>query len=347
MTSAPRQDIVLGRADLARLMPMHMVVDGDGVILGAGPTLERLRAPEPVEGTRIFDLFLVRRPHGARTMQDLAARGGRRLDLELRTAPHTLLKGHFVTDWQGLFVFDLSFGIMVNDAVSAYGLTATDFAPTSLAVEMLYLLEANAAAMSESRDLNRRLHEAKAAAERLARTDALTGLCNRRGMEAAIVELAARNVPFGLLHVDLDFFKAVNDTLGHAAGDHVLTQVARILEAETRKVDLVIRLGGDEFAIICRNMLDRDRLAALATRIIATLEAPIPFDGQVCRVSVSIGVTTSDLYACPDVAGMLRDADIALYRSKEAGRSRATFFERGDRQELRADGRRRPGSGPG
>jgi diguanylate cyclase (GGDEF)-like protein len=212
---------------------------------------------------------------------------------------------------------------------------------------MLYLVEANAAAMSETRDLIRRLNEAKAAAERLARTDALTGLGNRRGMDTAIADLAARGVPFSLLHVDLDYFKAVNDTLGHAAGDQVLTEVARILERQTRDNDLVIRLGGDEFVIICRNMLDRRRLSALATRIITALEAPIDVEATTCRVSVSLGITTSDLYERPDAAQMLRDADIALYMSKEAGRSRATFFEPGRDSLAARAGNKRTGSGTG
>jgi diguanylate cyclase (GGDEF)-like protein len=345
--SRPARDIVLARADLARLMPMHMIVDGEGRIVGAGPTLERLRTPQRVVGASVFDLFHVRRPHGAATMLDLASRGGHRLDLEFRSPPHTLLKGHFVTDWQGLFVFDLSFGILVQEAVSTYALTATDFAPTSLAVEMLYLVEANAAAMSESRDLIRRLNEAKAAAERLARTDALTGLGNRRWMEAAIADLAARGVPFSLFHVDLDYFKAVNDTLGHAAGDQVLTEVARILERETRENDIVIRLGGDEFVIICRNLLDRRRLSALAARIITALEAPIDVEATTCRVSVSIGISTSDLYDSPAAAPMLRDADIALYMSKEAGRSRATFFEPGRDGPATLTEMKRAGSGTG
>lgn len=344
-----RRDVVLGRADLARLMPMHMIVDTDGRILGAGPTLERLRAPGRVEGELLFDLFHVRRPHGVASMADLATRCGNRLHLEFRSPPHTALKGHFVTDWRGAFVFDLSFGIMVNEAVSTYGLTATDFAPTSLAVEMLYLVEANAAVMAESRSLNGRLGEAKAAAERLALTDALTGLRNRRGMEAAIADMAERGVPFSLLHVDLDHFKAVNDSLGHAAGDHVLTEVARILQRETREGDLVIRLGGDEFVVVYRDLLDRRRLAAIGERVIAALDAPIPFDGTPCRVSASIGITTSDLYARPDAGQMLRDADIALYRSKNAGRSRVTFFRDGAAPEAVARDlpALRVGSGPG
>jgi diguanylate cyclase (GGDEF)-like protein len=317
----------LGPADLSRLMPLHLVVDADGMILSAGPTLTRMRSPRQLEGARFFDLFAVRRPHGAATMADLAASGGDRLALEFRTAPRTQLKGHFVTDWDGLFVFDLSFGIKVNEVVSVYGLKATDFAPTSLAVEILYLVEANAAVAAESRQLNSRLQQAKAAAERLARTDDLTGLRNRYGMKAAIADMVAKGVPFSLLHVDLDFFKAVNDSLGHAAGDQVLVRVARILEGETREGDLVIRLGGDEFVVVYRDLIDRKRLAAIAGRIVTALDAPIEVEGAACRVSASIGITTSDLYHRPDPARILRDADLALYRSKQAGRSRFTFHD--------------------
>jgi diguanylate cyclase (GGDEF)-like protein len=321
------RDVRLGPADLSRLMPLHLVVDAEGMILSAGPTLARMRAPRPVEGVRFFDVFAVRRPHGAATMADLAASGGDRLALEFRAAPRMQLKGHFVTAWHGLFVFDLSFGIKVNEVVSTYGFKATDFAPTSLAVEILYLVEANAAVAAELRNLNCRLQQARVAAERLARTDDLTGLRNRHGMKAAIADMAAKGVPFSLLHVDLDFFKAVNDSLGHAAGDLVLVQVARILERETREGDLVVRLGGDEFVVVYRDLLDRERLAAIAGRIIAALDAPIPVEGAACRVSASIGITASDLYRRPDAARMLRDADVALYRSKEAGRSRFTFHD--------------------
>jgi diguanylate cyclase (GGDEF)-like protein len=321
-----RPGVQLGRGDLARLMPMHMVVDAGGRITAAGPTLERLRPGGAVEGALLFDLFTFRRPHGVASMADLAPRCGDRLHLEFRDPPHTPLKGHFVADRQGLFVFDLSFGIRVKEAVQTHGLTATDFAPTSLAVEMLYLVEANAAAMAESRSLNIRLHAAKGAAERLAHTDALTGLRNRRVMVAAISEMAERGVPFSLLHVDLDFFKAVNDSLGHAAGDHVLIHVARSLEAQTRDGDLVIRLGGDEFVVVCKHMLDRPFLEAIAQRIIAALGVPIAFGKSTCRISASIGITCSDLYDQVDPERMLMDADSALYRSKRAGRSRVTFF---------------------
>ena len=86
------REIVLGPGDLARLMPMHLVVDAGGTIVSAGPTLRRMRAPHPVEGERFFDLFAVRRPHGTTSMADLAAADGNRLALECRLAPRTLLK---------------------------------------------------------------------------------------------------------------------------------------------------------------------------------------------------------------------------------------------------------------
>jgi diguanylate cyclase (GGDEF)-like protein len=318
--------VALGTDALARLMPMHLVVDGGGIILAAGPTLERMRAPGPLRGAAFFDVFAMRRPRGVIGISSLAASGADRVQLDFVSPPHTPLRGHFVPDGGGTFVFDLSFGITVREAVATYGLKATDFAPTSLAVDMLFLAEANAAALAESRDLNRRLRESTSAAERLARTDALTGVGNRRALEAMVEELVERGESFGFMHVDLDYFKSVNDSFGHAAGDHVLNQVARILERETRDGDCVVRLGGDEFGLVFRGMIDPRPLSVIAGRILATFEEPIPYDGANCRISASIGVTTSNRYDVPDVATILRDADVALYRSKLLGRSRATIF---------------------
>jgi diguanylate cyclase (GGDEF)-like protein len=318
--------VALGADALARLMPMHLVVDGDGAILSAGPTLERMRAPERLTGAGFFDVFTLRRPHGVDRIAELLGSGGERVRLDFVAPPHTPLKGHFVADGTGVLVFDLSFGITVREAVATYGLKATDFAPTSLAVDMLFLAEANAAALAESRSLNRRLRESTSVAERLARTDALTGVGNRRAMEAIVNELVERGEPFGFMHVDLDYFKSVNDSYGHSAGDHVLNQVARILERETREGDCVIRLGGDEFGIVFRGMTDPLSLSDIAGRILSALEDPIIYDDSPCRVSASIGVTTSDLSDVPDLPTILRDADVALYRSKLRGRARMTLF---------------------
>lgn len=314
----------LTKAELDRLLPMHILIDAGGFILDVGPTLGALRPDAPLVGTRFLDRFDLRRPHGVASAADLAGQSGRRLNLIFADTPHTSFKGHALGLAGGVILADLSFGITVVDAVSQYGLTVTDFAPTDLAIEMLYLVEAKSAAMEASRKLNLRLQHAKSEAEEKAVTDALTGVRNRRGMEAMLQDLIARGVGFGLLHVDLDYFKAVNDSLGHAAGDHVLTEVARLLRSQTRDLDCVIRFGGDEFVVVFRHMTDPASLHGVAMRIIGLLERPMVFAGRECRVSASIGVTSTALYDRPDSVSMLRDADAALYSSKAAGRATAT-----------------------
>lgn len=326
MSAAQHRYLAMDVESLDRLMPMHLLIDPDGTILRTGPTLARLRLAAPFEGAAFFDRFDLRRPHCVSSVSELAGASGARLRLVLRDEPRTSFKGHAVgIDGVGILV-NLSFGITVAEAVTTYGLTASDFAPTELAVEMLYLIEAKSAAMEESRRLNERLRGAKAVAEQQAFTDALTGVRNRRGMDALMADLIERQAKFGVMHVDLDYFKAVNDSLGHAAGDHVLVHVARLLESETRESDSVIRVGGDEFVIILRDLADETRLRAIAERIIERLEDPVIFDGHECRVSASIGMTLSTRYGTPEVERILRDADEALYDSKQRGRSRATLF---------------------
>ncbi|HHS88916.1 MAG TPA: GGDEF domain-containing protein, partial [Rhodobacteraceae bacterium] len=173
--------------------------------------------------------------------------------------------------------------------------------------------------------LNTRLHRARKAAEEQASRDALTGLRNRRAMDAHLKTLVETQTPFGLMHVDLDYFKAVNDTFGHAAGDRVLQAAAGVLVDEMRTEDMVARVGGDEFVIVFENLVDNDRLAAIAARIVERLEEPVDFQGQDCRISGSIGYTTSKFYSVPDLDRMLSDVDLALYASKKKGRACSTM----------------------
>ena len=344
---------------LGRLMPMFLWLGPEGQVRAMGPTLAKLFPGRRIEGAAFFDLFDVTRPRRLRSMAELADHATERLHLRLRSAPRTLLRGlalPFGTlpspdpaaeapSGGGLFL-NLSFGLSVAEAVRAHALSDGDFAPTDLTVEMLYLIEAKSAVMGELRGLTLRLEQARRAAEEEALSDALTGLANRRALEQALdqaAQVAARTgpqaggeagapegAPFALAHLDLDFFKTVNDTLGHAAGDAVLARVATVLRDETRKQDLVARIGGDEFVLLLRGQTDPARLEALARRIIARLEEPIPFEGQAARISASLGFVLSTDYPHPAAERLLADADRALYASKRRGRARCTILRPGE-----------------
>ena len=172
--------------------------------------------------------------------------------------------------------------------------------------------------------------------QHLAHTDSLTGLANRFTLHGALRAAIAQGRLVALLALDLDHFKLVNDTLGHAAGDELLQNVAARLLACRRPADLVARLGGDEFALLVLDDAAGDLdVDALSRRLIEVLEEPADIGGRAMRASASIGV------ARPARAGeaivsaddLLVHADIALYAAKKAGRGRHETYssDLGDR----------------
>lgn len=310
------------------LCPMHVCLDATGRVIHAGPTLEKLRPDTNLVGRRFLEVFELYRPRSLNGMSDLLRVQGQKLHMRFRDAPATMLKGLLMPSTeQGTAIVNLSFGISIMDGVRDYTLSSADFAATDLAIEMLYLVEAKSAAMEASRKLNLRLQGAMIAAEEQAFTDTLTGLKNRRAVDYVLPRLIDTCQVFSVMQIDLDFFKAVNDTLGHAAGDHVLQHVARILVEETRAEDTVARVGGDEFVLIFGELDDRGKLGDIATRIVERLTQPIPFQGETCRIAASIGISVCQSARCPDPNQVLADADAALYTSKRQGRARHTFFD--------------------
>lgn len=307
------------------LCPMHVVLGPTGHIRQAGPTLHKL-SRTPLEGVRFLDIFEVYRPRTVASMEQLLQTEGRKIRLRLRSGMRTMLYGVLLSDGRGGAVINLSFGIYVVDAVRDYALTSTDFAPTDLAIEMLYLVEAKSAAMESSRNLNTRLQGAKVEAEERAFTDTLTGLRNRRALEAVLDRLRRSGDVYALMHIDLDFFKQVNDTMGHAAGDMVLRHVARVLGDVTRKDDTAARVGGDEFVIIFANLANPGRLGEIADRLIRRIEEPLSYEGKPCQVSASIGIAISHDGAA-DPTHLLERADEALYVSKRSGRAQYSFYD--------------------
>ncbi|WP_420862944.1 diguanylate cyclase domain-containing protein [Algirhabdus cladophorae] len=310
------------------LMPMHVVFGPTGHIQHCGPTLQKLTADAPILGARLMEVFEVCRPRNVTSIADLLGATGMKLHLRFRDGKNTEFKAVVAPNAQSEGgILNLSFGIGVVEAVADYELTSADFAPNDLVIEMLYLVEAKSAAMEESRKLNQRLQSARVIAEKEAQSDGLTGLLNRRALDQVLDRFLDLDLPFTMMHLDLDFFKAVNDTLGHAAGDFVLGQVATILNEETRSDDIVARTGGDEFVLLLRKCTPDDKLAEIAKRIIQRLEVPLDFNGAVCNISGSIGTIKTDFYAVPVAEQMLADADAALYMSKRRGRGCHTAFQ--------------------
>ncbi|WP_439140838.1 GGDEF domain-containing protein [Planktotalea sp.] len=310
------------------LCPMHLRLTETGHIVHVAPTLKKLRPDVDLTGMRFLEVFRLDRPRSITTMSELMSRARSKLHLELREAPCTALKGVLVRlpKGQGALV-NLSFGISVVEGVQDFGLSSADFAATDLAIEMLYLVEAKSAAMDASRNLNQRLQGAKLAAEEQAATDTLTGLKNRRAADQILETALLEDRAFTLMQIDLDFFKAVNDSKGHAAGDRVLQEVAKIMRAETRKGDVIARVGGDEFMILIEGSAAKDRLKDIASRLIRGIEQPIKFEGETCHISASIGIARRVVGDRRDMDALMQCSDRALYASKSKGRACATFDE--------------------
>ena len=315
-------------AMLDRLCPMHIVLTSDGHIRSAGPTTLKVCGHDII-GAQFLSIFEIKRPREITSLAALLETAGRKLNLQFRAPPHRALKGVLMPGpAPDETIVNMSFGISIVDAVQKYNLTAADFAPTDLTVEMLYLVEAKSAAMDASRQLNERLQRARIEAEQQALTDTLTGLANRRGMDQSLARLLSNGENFSVMHLDLDLFKGINDTFGHAAGDFVLQHVARIMSSEVRDSDLVSRVGGDEFVILLAKSPDAAILEDIAGRIISLVSQPVKFEGNLCKVSASVGVSFSKGRSSPtDADELLNEADTALYAAKNAGRGRVVFFE--------------------
>ncbi|RRO18856.1 EAL domain-containing protein [Saccharopolyspora rhizosphaerae] len=211
--------------------------------------------------------------------------------------------------------FERADGSSVWLAISAQSLTPEDSPPHRTMVSFTDI--------TEPRAFRKQL-------EREATHDPLTGLANRtmvlRRLQAAMSE-PGRTMPTGVMFIDLDKFKIINDSLGHVVGDEVLRVAGERLRAVMRSDEHVGRHGGDEFVVLVHEEADAPRLHALADRLRRRLTEPIMIEGRQLHVDASIGIVlvpSGDPRTPEDV---LRDADVAMYEAKTRGRGRVAFFD--------------------
>lgn len=183
------------------------------------------------------------------------------------------------------------------------------------------------------------LERARQLLEHDSRHDALTGLANRRLLDehtTALIERLGPTDEFAVLHIDLDHFKQVNDTLGHAAGDKVLVRVAETLQALVADDGLVCRNGGDEFVVVIEKFEGEKALRALCQTMISQMAEPMIMQGRVRSIGLSIGcvISSGDV---GDAGEVFINADVALYAAKSAGRSCYKMFAPGLRSVSQVD----------
>jgi diguanylate cyclase (GGDEF)-like protein len=209
-------------------------------------------------------------------------------------------------------VFTLSVVSDLSPFVQALSAVAVFFALSPLIETVYQPLRKNIELLFTNEGLVADLQRANAGLSVQVVTDSLTGLANRFAVEKSLED--EREV--GIIYLDLDHFKVVNDTQGHAAGDQVLLRIAEVLRRCTRERDLVARIGGDEFVILLDGV-PMSELAEVSQRIRATVQAEFLDVG----ISVSIGATIGDLLLEPGARALAR-ADRNLYQAKQSGRNR-------------------------
>lgn len=224
-----------------------------------------------------------------------------------------------------------------NKLMTGQTFTELQHLPTGQIVNVTFRPLANGGWIDVQEDITER-HRAERKIAHMAAHDALTDLPNRALLVDRLEDALSRTNPMSQIAVhflDLDEFKEVNDTLGHAAGDRLLKAVAERLLDCVRDRDVVARVSGDEFAIIQFDVLSADQARVLADRILEIVTSPYEIAGNSVKIGTSIGIAVSPNDGA-DVESLLRNADLAMYRAKHDGRGLYRFFDRQMSAEVQA-----------
>ena len=308
-------------AILDQASPFHMVLGGDLTVRQVGSSLRRL-CPQIVPGCALESVVELVSPRVPLTRDSLIARARSMFLLKVRGVELTL---------RGQMLYDAAADVMIFlgapwitklSTIAEMGLTLEDFAVSDNIVDYLLLLQTQETALAQARTLADSLQQSTAELSHQALHDDLTGLPNRRLLadrfEQALRAEQRTDSRTGLLVLDLDGFKQINDTFGHQYGDDLLIQVGTRLAGPLREVDTVARLGGDEFAILLPGLHSVADAMTMAGMLRATLEVPFLIAGLDLEVDASVGVVLSGEHG-QTAEMLLKHADVAMYSAKAQG----------------------------
>lgn len=303
-----------------QICPFHVAFGGEGDVIRMGPSFPKI-APHfsNQEACSFWD------PDGPITLKAMTERPVRNLRVHVGGADDVHLVGQSFPVFDGAWLF---LGPTLEEITKRRdsGFRRDDFPAQMLIEDILFLIEAKSVVLAASEDITARLQHEKSQAEHRALSDTLTGLGNRHAYDHFLETEGVCKMGRCAMHLDLDKFKAVNDTLGHAAGDFVLQHVARLLLDVTRREDEVIRMGGDEFIVILAGIRDRINAEEIAERILARSHEPIDFRGARCEFGVSIGMAWQNDHRSASLSQLTEMADKALYKAKENGRGQFKWY---------------------
>lgn len=297
-------------------------LDGKAALITVSPftpddeTLATPTEPTLLIGVQVMTPAVLDKLESLTHIDDLSVSSGKQADDE---------NAHPVRDARGNVIAHLTWEFAPpGEAILLAALPA-------IAVSLGLILAMTLFAAFTVRRLTRRLAESEQAAVYSSRHDAATGLANRGWFMSVFSSLLTsgtqKQKTFAVLLIDCDYFKSVNDTLGHAAGDAVLGAIADRLRACDGRLTISARLGGDEFAAVTRPLACLEDAAGVVRLIERTLMMPVLYGSKVIDVSVSIGAAMFEAPSALSIDGLLAKADMALYRAKRDGRGCSRLYD--------------------
>ncbi|WP_168798072.1 EAL domain-containing protein [Pacificoceanicola onchidii] len=334
-----------------RVFPFYVLLCPDGTVQHVGPSLAKVSNQDALIGQPVNEALKVLKPFRLDPDKRLSDAIGQRLVVEAPARQGTLplkLYGMVVkVTHAGVeqLLLALTPGVNARRFVEIHGLKTSDFSPSDGSADILPLLAMQEDMLTDSKRQSEKLRAARDAAEHLANHDVLTERPNRRALMKHLT-IALSRTPLTVLHIDLDKFKEINDTFGHAAGDVALQHSAKAIQSVIGPEAMCARLGGDEFVGVLLGEWPEKELQTLARDVIKQISEPFAFMDETLTIGASIGLARArpDDQLTPD--DILHRADLALYEVKRTGRNTALlctpelFSEHIAFQRLSADIRR-------